>query len=234
MSKFWVFEESNTHQMYILSLMVFTEYWFFSFTVTVCNTSTPHQSEVLFLRCACRKLLWLLLKLLRCIVYFCISAESVCLCVLLLCRWVKQETELSKNAQLGDSGPKLDLGFKEGQTITLNIGVRTSLCAYTIHADKNLFIKEAHAGLCCWRMGWRQITQMSLKGRMTQWVMKMVGPVMTTELSLTVMQRTEEQPEHPGVQADKWIQIFLIKLTFKSHLKKQNKPEIPHENENPD
>lgn len=128
--------------MYILSLMGFTEYWFFSFTVTVCNTSTPHQSEVLFLRCACRKLLWLLLKLLRCIVYFCISAESVCLCVLLLCRWVKQETELSKNAQLGDSGPKLDLGFKEGQTITLNIGVRTSLCAYTIHAEKKSVYKR--------------------------------------------------------------------------------------------
>lgn len=69
------------------------------------------------------------------------------MCVLLLCRWVKQETELSKNAQLGDSGPKLDLGFKEGQTITLNIGVRTSLCAYTTHADKNLSIKGEHAGL---------------------------------------------------------------------------------------
>lgn len=37
---------------------------------------------------------------------------------------MKQENELSKSAQLGDSGPKLDLGFKEGQTITLNIGVR--------------------------------------------------------------------------------------------------------------
>ncbi|XP_051245687.1 adaptin ear-binding coat-associated protein 1 [Dicentrarchus labrax] len=37
-------------------------------------------------------------------------------------KWVKQENELSKSAQLGDSGPKLDLGFKEGQTITLNIG----------------------------------------------------------------------------------------------------------------
>ncbi|XP_072303303.1 adaptin ear-binding coat-associated protein 1 [Eucyclogobius newberryi] len=37
-------------------------------------------------------------------------------------KWVKQETELSKNAHLADSGPKLDLGFKEGQTITLNIG----------------------------------------------------------------------------------------------------------------
>uniref|UniRef100_H3CFP1 Adaptin ear-binding coat-associated protein 1 n=1 Tax=Tetraodon nigroviridis TaxID=99883 RepID=H3CFP1_TETNG len=37
-------------------------------------------------------------------------------------KWVKQEIEISKTAQLGDSGPKLDLGFKEGQTITLNIG----------------------------------------------------------------------------------------------------------------
>ncbi|XP_068567589.1 adaptin ear-binding coat-associated protein 1 [Cebidichthys violaceus] len=37
-------------------------------------------------------------------------------------KWVKQEHEFSKSAQLGDSGPKLDLGFKEGQTITLNIG----------------------------------------------------------------------------------------------------------------
>lgn len=42
----------------------------------------------------------------------------------LLFRWVKQEIEISKTAQLGDSGPKLDLGFKEGQTITLNIGVQ--------------------------------------------------------------------------------------------------------------
>uniref|UniRef100_A0A3Q2NPP2 Adaptin ear-binding coat-associated protein 1 n=1 Tax=Fundulus heteroclitus TaxID=8078 RepID=A0A3Q2NPP2_FUNHE len=37
-------------------------------------------------------------------------------------KWVKQESEISKSNQLGDSGPKLDLGFKEGQTITLNIG----------------------------------------------------------------------------------------------------------------
>uniref|UniRef100_A0A673AYK8 Adaptin ear-binding coat-associated protein 1 n=1 Tax=Sphaeramia orbicularis TaxID=375764 RepID=A0A673AYK8_9TELE len=37
-------------------------------------------------------------------------------------KWVKQENELKKSAQLRDSGPKLDLGFKEGQTITLNIG----------------------------------------------------------------------------------------------------------------
>lgn len=44
---------------------------------------------------------------------------------LLLFRWVKQEIEISKTAQLVDSGPKLDLGFKEGQTITLNIGVKS-------------------------------------------------------------------------------------------------------------
>ncbi|XP_030203917.1 adaptin ear-binding coat-associated protein 1 [Gadus morhua] len=35
---------------------------------------------------------------------------------------LKQEEELSRKAQSGDPGPKLDLGFKEGQTITLNIG----------------------------------------------------------------------------------------------------------------
>ncbi|KAJ3598380.1 hypothetical protein NHX12_001890 [Muraenolepis orangiensis] len=37
-------------------------------------------------------------------------------------KWVKQEDELSKQAQTPDTTPKLDLGFKEGQTITLNIG----------------------------------------------------------------------------------------------------------------
>lgn len=47
---------------------------------------------------------------------------------LILCvshRWVKQENEISKNPQGTALGPKLDLGFKEGQTITLNIGVKT-------------------------------------------------------------------------------------------------------------
>ncbi|XP_029593544.1 adaptin ear-binding coat-associated protein 1 [Salmo trutta] len=37
-------------------------------------------------------------------------------------KWVKQELEISKQSQTPDSTPKLDLGFKEGQTITLNIG----------------------------------------------------------------------------------------------------------------
>ncbi|XP_041124882.1 adaptin ear-binding coat-associated protein 1-like [Polyodon spathula] len=37
-------------------------------------------------------------------------------------KWVKQENEISKESQNKDTGPKLDLGFKEGQTITLNIG----------------------------------------------------------------------------------------------------------------
>ncbi|XP_053307923.1 adaptin ear-binding coat-associated protein 2 [Spea bombifrons] len=36
-------------------------------------------------------------------------------------KWVKQQTEFAKQAQNPDSGPKLDLGFKEGQTIKLNI-----------------------------------------------------------------------------------------------------------------
>lgn len=54
------------------------------------------------------------------------SLYQVLIFYLPLSRWVKQENELSKTAQLGDSGPKLDLGFKEGQTITLNIGVKKS------------------------------------------------------------------------------------------------------------
>ncbi|KAH0616312.1 hypothetical protein JD844_027339 [Phrynosoma platyrhinos] len=37
-------------------------------------------------------------------------------------KWVKQETEISKESQEIDNRPKLDLGFKEGQTIKLNIG----------------------------------------------------------------------------------------------------------------
>ncbi|XP_074831908.1 adaptin ear-binding coat-associated protein 2 [Carettochelys insculpta] len=36
-------------------------------------------------------------------------------------KWVKQQSELAKQAQNPDLGPKLDLGFKEGQTIKLNI-----------------------------------------------------------------------------------------------------------------
>ncbi|XP_069038979.1 adaptin ear-binding coat-associated protein 1 isoform X1 [Lepisosteus oculatus] len=37
-------------------------------------------------------------------------------------KWVKQESEISKQSLCPDLTPKLDLGFKEGQTITLNIG----------------------------------------------------------------------------------------------------------------
>ncbi|XP_062321879.1 adaptin ear-binding coat-associated protein 1-like [Osmerus eperlanus] len=37
-------------------------------------------------------------------------------------KWVKQEIEITKQSQTPDTTPKLDLGFKEGQTITLNIG----------------------------------------------------------------------------------------------------------------
>ncbi|XP_046518226.1 adaptin ear-binding coat-associated protein 2 isoform X2 [Equus quagga] len=36
-------------------------------------------------------------------------------------KWVKQQCEFAKQAQNPDQGPKLDLGFKEGQTIKLNI-----------------------------------------------------------------------------------------------------------------
>lgn len=40
------------------------------------------------------------------------------------CRWVRQQNELAKQAENPDQAPKLDLGFKEGQTIKLNIAVR--------------------------------------------------------------------------------------------------------------
>lgn len=49
-------------------------------------------------------------------------------------RWVKQESELARQEAAQVSGPKLDLGFKEGQTIKINIGVRkkTSL-GHNVH-----------------------------------------------------------------------------------------------------
>lgn len=42
---------------------------------------------------------------------------------LVLPRWVKQQCEFAKQAQNPEEGPKLDLGFKEGQTIKINIAV---------------------------------------------------------------------------------------------------------------
>ncbi|XP_014807373.1 PREDICTED: adaptin ear-binding coat-associated protein 2 [Calidris pugnax] len=36
-------------------------------------------------------------------------------------KWVRQQSELAKQAENPEQGPKLDLGFKEGQTIKLNI-----------------------------------------------------------------------------------------------------------------
>ncbi|NXD18326.1 NECP2 protein, partial [Nothocercus nigrocapillus] len=36
-------------------------------------------------------------------------------------KWVRQQSELARQAQSLDEGPRLDLGFKEGQTIKLNI-----------------------------------------------------------------------------------------------------------------
>lgn len=39
-------------------------------------------------------------------------------------RWVKQEGELAKQEANQSTAPKLDLGFKEGQTIKISLGVR--------------------------------------------------------------------------------------------------------------
>lgn len=57
----------------------------------------------------------------------------------LLFRWVKQETEISKESQEADTRPKLDLGFKEGQTIKLNIGVSRPVypASFSGYADGN-------------------------------------------------------------------------------------------------
>ncbi|KAI8795420.1 adaptin ear-binding coat-associated protein 1 [Biomphalaria glabrata] len=39
-------------------------------------------------------------------------------------KWLKQEADEEKIAHTLDAGPKLDLGFKEGQTIKLNLGTK--------------------------------------------------------------------------------------------------------------
>lgn len=86
----------------------------------------------------------------------------------LLFRWVKQETEISRESQEADTRPKLDLGFKEGQTIKLNIGVRSEVdsasfsgyvsgdCSslvlplYTEHDDKE---RRSSQASCVWIRG---------------------------------------------------------------------------------
>lgn len=45
---------------------------------------------------------------------------------------IKQEQEFAEEAKKLESGPKLDLGFKEGQTITINIGVSFFAFLYLI------------------------------------------------------------------------------------------------------
>ena len=39
------------------------------------------------------------------------------------CRWIKNEEAAKQTTAEFNSGPKLDLGFKEGQTIKINIQV---------------------------------------------------------------------------------------------------------------
>lgn len=59
---------------------------------------------------------------------------------------MKQESEFSKQAQAPDSTPKLNLGFKEGQTITLNIGVIFYKVSVVKDIDSGLYHKaEAQA-----------------------------------------------------------------------------------------
>lgn len=70
---------------------------------------------------------WVVIDLFTYVIFVCMSPFSFLF--FLFFRWVKQEKEFTKQAQAPDSTPKLDLGFKEGQTITLNIGVPLFLFA---------------------------------------------------------------------------------------------------------
>ena len=43
-------------------------------------------------------------------------------CSIFLPRWIKQSEKLEAESAQPELVPKLDLGFKEGQTITINLG----------------------------------------------------------------------------------------------------------------
>jgi len=43
--------------------------------------------------------------------------------IYLLSRWIKQSEKIAAEAEQPDLTPKLDLSFKEGQTIHINLGV---------------------------------------------------------------------------------------------------------------
>jgi hypothetical protein len=47
----------------------------------------------------------------------------------IICRYIAKAEQMNKDAaaEVTAPQPKLDLGFKEGQTITINIGVRVCL-----------------------------------------------------------------------------------------------------------
>ena len=47
-------------------------------------------------------------------------------------RHLKQEKDAEKCIKELEKGPKLDLGFKEGQTIRINISVSSAFVAYTL------------------------------------------------------------------------------------------------------
>ncbi len=44
----------------------------------------------------------------------------------------REEKEKQEEAQPFDTGPKLDLGFKEGQTIRININVSVTLTSWLL------------------------------------------------------------------------------------------------------
>ena len=52
-------------------------------------------------------------------------------------RWVKQSERLAAEAAQPDNTPKLDLGFKEGQTIHINISKVSEIVGLHKSSDKH-------------------------------------------------------------------------------------------------
>lgn len=78
-----------------------------------------------------------------CLLFFvrCILNRLLKICFLpkfssFLSRWIKQSEKLEAEASQPDPGPKLDLSFKEGQTIHINLGVSK---VYLLRIGKRIF-----------------------------------------------------------------------------------------------
>lgn len=70
---------------------------------------------------------------------------------------MKQEGELKKQQATDSAAPKLDLSFKEGQTIKISIGVSVKLCESSktkgakLHSQRHSFLTEYQEERRRWR-----------------------------------------------------------------------------------